>query len=117
MTVCSLEIFNYTKSVLDFYIENYYPLFFMLEKAPFGGYSIDFSDPFIKVLINEISERDSSEGKNLEAFFLELNKLLKTPQQFFPLLSYLWSIKNLFPHLQAYFWQPPNQILGVDKGY
>lgn len=29
-TVASLEIFNYTKSVLDFYIENYFPLFFML---------------------------------------------------------------------------------------
>lgn len=51
-TVASLEIFNYTKSVLDFYIENYFPLYILLEKAPFGGHVIDFSDPFLKVFIN-----------------------------------------------------------------
>ena len=55
LTVGSLEIFNYTKSVFDFYIENYFPLYLLLEKAPFGGYVIDFSDPFLRVFMNEVS--------------------------------------------------------------
>lgn len=89
----------------------------MLEKAPFKGYSIDFTDPFLKVFLNEISSRDIVEGKNLETFFIEMNKYLKDSNKFFPLISHLFSIKNMFPHLQAYLWQPPDSIIGVNKLY
>ena len=46
-----------------------------------------------------------------------MNKYLKDPNKFFPLVSHLFSIKNLFPHLQAYLWQPSDNILGINKLY
>lgn len=40
----------------------------MLEKCPFKGYAIDFSDPFLRVFMNEASETDEENHKTIEKF-------------------------------------------------
>lgn len=103
--MASLEIFNYNKSVLDFYIVNYFPLHFVLEKAPFGGYVIDFSDPFLKVFVNEFMQKEAV-GKSIETFLQEVNKYLKNQNQLVSCLNYLYSLSDINPKFQAYLWQP-----------
>lgn len=45
-----LEIFNYNRETLDFYIKNYFPIYFRIQKLIVGGYGIDFTDPLFKAL-------------------------------------------------------------------
>lgn len=52
-TVGSIEIFNFKKETLDFYIKNYFPIYFKLQKQQSGGYAIDFTDPIFKALCFE----------------------------------------------------------------
>ena len=49
-TVGCLEIFNYNKETLDYYIKNYFPIYFKLQKLLIGGYGIDFTDPLFRAL-------------------------------------------------------------------
>ena len=67
-------------------------MYFLLEKAPFGGYVIDFADPFLRVFISEMSAREEHRNnKTIEEFLKETNRLLKNAKEILPLLNHLWS--------------------------
>jgi hypothetical protein len=75
MEVGCIEIFNYKKSSLDFYIKNYFPMYFMLQKLTLGGYTMDFNDPLLKALITEIEQKNDK--KLFENYLMDLNLLLR----------------------------------------
>ena len=87
---------------------------FLLEKYPLGDYSIDFTDPFLKAFINELSRREDK-PKSLVKYISHLSELLKQKKNTMAILNHLWNINGYETRLQAYLWQPPNRILGVDK--
>jgi len=105
-------LFNFQKETLDFYIKNYFPIYFKLQKLHGGGYSIDLTDPIFKSLCNEFEEKDEKNIK-LEDYLIELNQLLRNSDQELPIFKHLWKIHNAWHFLQCHLWQPENNILGV----
>lgn len=58
LTIGCIELFDFQKESLDFYIKNYFPIYFKLHKLKLGGYCIDFTDPLLKALTAEIEQKD-----------------------------------------------------------
>lgn len=110
-SVACLEIFNYQRSLYDFYLKNCFPLVFVLEKRPLGGYTLDSKDPFLKAMITYRDEKYRQDGDyiSFEKYCSDLNEmLLQVP-----------NMDNVFTHLaaaddyglQLYLMQPPDNIL------
>ena len=74
-SVACLEIFNYQRSLYDFYLKNCFPLVFVLEKRPLGGYMLDFSDPFLKAMIayRDDKFKDDVDYVSFERYCTDLN--------------------------------------------
>jgi hypothetical protein len=110
-SVGCLEIFNSKKETLDFYIKNYFPLFFKLETLALGGHAIDLADPLLRALSSEFQQHNE---RKLQDFLLELNHLLHNSEQTLPIYKHLWKISEHEPSLQCYLWQPQRGVLGID---
>ena len=68
MRIACIEIFDFTKSVYDYYIDNYFPIYFQLERIPLADFALDFTDPFLKALMNSLGKSEEK-SKKLSIYF------------------------------------------------
>lgn len=108
-----MEIFNFNRETLDFYIKNYFPICLRLQQLLIGGYGIDFTDPLFKALCLHFHSKNSQQPK-LEDYLIELNQLLRNSDQALSIFKHLWKINTIWPSLQCHLWQPDDIVLGID---